>query len=1096
MLKKKFEDTFLKNNQSNTWLLSKRSYSVLALSLIALQSYSTEYSFSNYGINNSGNSLLNTAKFQPQDQIKGIVSNVKGEPLAGVSVKEKGTANVVLTSSNGSYSITVKNNTAILEFSYIGFLPVERKVSTDVSNIVLEEDNTALDEVVVVGYGTQKKQHLTGAVSSINGKELQSRPVQNVGQALQGLMPGLNVQASGLGGELNQNMSINIRGAGTIGAGSSSSPLVLIDGMEGDLFSLNPQDIENISVLKDVAASSIYGSRAPFGVILITTKSGKQGKTAVGYNNNFRFGSPRGLPTMLDSKTFAHYYNEAASNSNQGAVFTQEVLDLIEAYQKGEITTTTTVNNSNRFNYYGGSNGNTNWFEEFYRDFTSSQEHSLNVSGGNEKVNFYTSGGFMDQNGLNRYADDNLQRYNLNNKINVKISDKLEFMSNTRFVREDYDKPTHMNALFYHNIARRWPTVPLYDNIGNYAEPSEVSQLLDGGRTKTQEDALSQQLQLTFRPLANWNIVGNVNYNIENINNHTEVLKAYAYDADNNGYLIPVSDNAAGYTGVSGFNAKNEYFSTNFFTDYSLQLNENHQFKFLVGFNSERTKTRTLSGSRSDLITDNIPTLNTATNNPNTSGGFQHWATAGFFGRVNYNYQDRYLLEVNGRYDGSSRFPTALRWNFFPSVSAGWNVANESFFPFKDHISMLKIRGSYGELGNQGTDNWYPFYLVMPVSAGTGSWLLGSTKPNSANAPGLVSETLTWERVSSWNAGLDIQFFNSRLNASMELYKRNTFDMIGPAPLLPAILGTNVPQINNANMYSKGFEIDITWKDNIGQVGYSIRGVLSDDYQVVTEFNNPNGNLSTWYNGRRMGEIWGYTTAGMAKTQEEMDAHLVHTKQTFATQWFAGDIMYTDINGDGAINAGANTLANPGDNSIIGNNQPRYRYSFNLAANYKGFDINAFFQGVGKRDHFPNGPYFWGASGGMWQSAGFAENMDYFRDESSLSVQNGVMDINTDAYLPRPYFTTNKNTITQSRYLLNASYLRLKNAQIGYTLPATALQKIHISRLRFYLSGENLLTFTKMAKVFDPETVGLGGWNDGKSYPFSTVYSFGLSVNF
>lgn len=493
---------------------------------------------------------------------------------------------------------------------------------------------------------------------------------------------------------------------------------------------------------------------------------------------------------------------------------------------------------------------------------------------------------------------------------------------------------------------------------------------------------------------------------------------------------------------------------------------------------------------------DDVPTLNTALGTPSTSGRYEHWATAGFFGRFNYSYKDRYLLEINGRYDGSSRFPRELRWNLFPSYSVGWNIANEDFFPWKEQISMLKLRGSYGELGNQYTQNWYPFYSTMPVSSNSGNWLIGATRPNTAGAPGLIASTLTWERVTSWNIGADIQTFNNRLDLALEVYKRNTFDMIGPAPELPAILGTEVPRLNNAEMYSRGIELNVNWKDRIGEVNYSVRAILSDDVQTVTKYPNPTGTLNNWYDGRRNGEIWGYTTIGIAKTQEEMDAHLANTTQSFSSQWFAGDIMYEDRNGDGIVNAGGNTLSNPGDLKIIGYQLPRYNYSFDLNASYKGFDVRAFFQGVGKRDYMPNGPYFWGANGGMWQSAGFVENMDFFRDETSVMVQNGVLDINTDAYLPKPYFGNNKNQQTQTRYLQNAAYLRLKNAQIGYTLDPNTISKLGLSRVRVYVSGENLLTFTKMAKVFDPESVGLGGWNDGKTYPFSTVYSFGLNINF
>lgn len=1102
MFKNTFRSAFSHGNrltkECSQLRFSKKSYSILALSLLALHGYSYGNTANPSGLFSSPVNIESKANTPGIFQLvkEGFVSDTEGKPIAGVTVKEKGTNNIVLTSTNGAFKINVKSTNAVLEFTFVGYLSQEKNVNDNLNAISLISDNKSLEEVVVVGYGTQKKSHLTGAVSTIKGEDLESRPVQNATQALQGLIPGLNVQTSGLGGELNQTMSVNVRGSGTIGVGSRSSVLVLIDGMEGDMNALNPQDIDNITVLKDAAASAIYGSRAPFGVILITTKTGKNGKINVNYSNNVRLGKPRGLPTMLDSKTFANYYNEVAANDGEAAKFTQVVLDRIDAYQKGEITTPTVADPSNRWQYYTGSNANTNWFDEFYRDYTTSQEHSMSANGGNEKFNFYTSGNYMDQNGLNRYANDNFQRYSFSNKINAKVSEKVDFMSNTRFVREDYDKPVHMNDLFYHNIARRWPTVPVKDENGYYTDPSEIAQLLDGGRARTQKDFLYQQLQLTVKPLKGWNIVGNVNYRIISENNHSDITKAYAYDVNSNPYGLAVGSNAAGYSFVSEFNQKDEYFSTNFFTDYTFKVNTDHEFKALLGFNSELNKYRNLLGSRVGLITDNIPTLNTATSNPSAAGGYQHWSTAGFFGRINYSYKDRYLAEVNGRYDGSSRFPSDLRWNLFPSVSLGWNVANESFFPWKEQVSMFKLRGSYGELGNQYTDNLYPFYATMPVNINAGTWLIGPEKPNVASAPGLIASSLTWERVKSWNVGLDVQTFSNRMNIVAEIYQRNTFNMIGPAPDLPAVLGTTVPRVNNAEMNSKGFELQVSWRDKIGGLTYSITGVLSDDKQTVTKYPNFNGNLNNWYDGRRVGEIWGYTSIGIAKTQAEMDAHLATTTQSFGSRWQAGDIMYTDLNGDGQVNNGANSLGNPGDISIIGNNQPRYRYSLDLQASYKGFDVRAFFQGVGKRDHMPNGPYFWGAQSGMWQSAGFKENMDFFRDENSAMVQNGILEVNKDSYLPRPYFNSTKNQLTQTRYIQNAAYLRLKNAQIGYTLPQASLSKLGISKVRFYLSGENLLTFTKMAKVFDPETVGLGGWNDGKTYPFSTVYSFGLNVNF
>ncbi|PTX18056.1 TonB-linked SusC/RagA family outer membrane protein [Pontibacter mucosus] len=1032
--------------------------------------------------------------------VQGKVTGSKGEALPGVTVVLKGTTTGTTTGVDGSFSLNVPNGTGTLVFSYIGY--VAQEVSVDgksTLNITLQEDTKALDEVVVVGYGEQKKANLTGSVSTVSSEVLESRPVQNVGQALQGVMPGLNLQTTGLGGELNQPLNFNIRGAGTIG-NTSSSPLVLIDGMEGNLNAINPQDIESVTVLKDAAASSIYGSRAPFGVILVTTKSGKAGKNRVSYSNNFRISDPMGLPTMMDSYTFAMYFNEAAANGGESPKFSQEVLDRIQQYQRGEIDYATVPNaNGDRYEYYTGSHGNTDWFKEQYKDNSFSQEHNVSLNGGTENMQYYVSGGYLDQGGLTRHGGDEFQRYSFSGKIDAKISELAKFNYSARYVRQDFTKATHLTDLFYHNVARRWPTVPVTDPNGHWSDPSEIAQLREGGRLNTQEDWLYQQAQLTLTPAKGWNIIANGNYRIRNYNNHNDVLPAYGYDVAGEAYAIPVGWNSAGYTYVYEYALKEDYFSSNIYSDYSFSFNDSHNFKVLGGFNSELTKYRDLGGSRTGLITPLLPTINTATNDSRaTAGGYQHWAIAGFFGRLNYNFKERYLLELNGRYDGSSRFIRDKRWNFFPSVSAGWNVANEDFWTFDDLIQTFKIRGSYGELGNQQTNNWYPFYTLQPVSVGTGGWLLNGQKPNTAGAPGIVSTLLTWERVTSWNAGFDVALLNNRLNLNFDYFQRKTFDMVGPAPELPVILGTGVPQINNTDMESKGFEIEASWQDNIGEFNYGVRAVLADDYQVVTKYPNVTGNISQYYNGRKFGEIWGYTTVGIAKTQAEMDAHLEKVDQSsMGSNWGPGDIMYADLNGDGKINGGAGTLDDPGDRSIIGNSAMRYRYSLDLTGDWKGFDVRVFFQGVGKRDYMPNGPYFWGVNGGMWQSAGFMEHMDFFRDENSPMVQAGVAGVNLDSYFPAPDFGYGgKNQQTQTRYLQNGAYLRLKNVQLGYSLPASLTSKIGVDRVRLYVSGENLLTFTDMIDIFDPESVGLNGWNDGKTYPYARVLSFGLNLNF
>lgn len=1032
--------------------------------------------------------------------VSGKVTDSLGTPLPSVSVAVQGTTTGTTTNASGQYSIVSPAN-GVLVFSFVGFETAYEAVTSETIDVIMRTASTSIiDEVVVVGYGSQKKANLTGAVSSVNAEALESRPVSNTGQALQGLIPGLNLSTAGLGGELNQNLAVNIRGGGTIGSGSNSAPLVLIDGMEGDLNALNIQDIESISVLKDAGSAAIYGSRAPFGVILITTKKGKIGKPNINYNNSFRWTSPLGLPKMLDSYRFALYWNEAAQNDGEGAKFSEDILEKIIAYQNGTLDSgTTRAGTSSTWPMYTGSNANTDWFKEQYKSAAFAHDHNLSVSGGTERSQYYVSANFLDQDGLSRYGGDKFNRYSLTGKINTTLSDYVKFDYTSRFVREDYRKAAHMSDLFYHNIARRWPTVPVKTPDGlYYSDASEIAQLVQGGMDNDQEDWIYQQGRLTVTPVKNWNIVADANYRIFNFHAHREILPAYSGDVQGRPVPLAVGYNSAGYTYVYEYARKDNYFSTNIFTDYGFRVKDDHDFKVLLGFNSELNKYRTVGASRTGLITPLVPTINTATSDSRaTEGQYQHWATAGFFGRLNYNFQEKYLLEVNARYDGSSRFLRDQRWNLFPSVSLGWNIARENFWPDNWDIQNFKARASYGELGNQNTGNWYPFYLTQPFGVANGSWLLNGERPNSASAPGLVSTLLTWERVNSINFGLDISALRNRLTIIADYFKRKTLDMVGPAPELPVILGTSVPNINNTDMESYGFEIEATWRDRIGGFGYSIRGVLADDQQKVTNYPNPTGNISTWYNGRKSGEIWGYTTIGIAKTQAEMDAHLETTKQNaLGGNWQSGDIMYKDLNGDGKIDGGAGVLGNTGDRSIIGNSSPRYRYSLDLGADWKGFDFRLFLQGVGKRDWMPNGPYFWGASGGMWQSAGFETHMDYFRDENSVMVKAGKADVNLDAYFPRPYFNTGKNQQTQTRYLQSAAYLRVKNIQLGYSLPTSLASGLRLSKMRVYVSAENMFTFTRLTKTFDPETVGLSGWNDGKTYPLAKVLSLGLSVNF
>lgn len=541
----------------------------------------------------------------------------------------------------------------------------------------------------------------------------------------------------------------------------------------------------------------------------------------------------------------------------------------------------------------------------------------------------------------------------------------------------------------------------------------------------------------------------------------------------------------------------------NFYSDYSHTFNEAHNFKVMAGFQAENNKWRQLQATALDLISNEVDNINAATGKQTIDKSrLTHWATAGFFARLNYDYKERYLFEVNMRYDGTSRFAADKRWNVFPSFSAGWNIAREKFMePYSHIINNLKLRGSWGELGNQNTESLYPYIQLMKFVAADkdSQWLINNERPNTANAPDLVSALLGWETMRSWNIGVDLGMFNNRLTMSFDFFNRKTIDMVGPAPELPVILGAAVPKVNNADMQSVGWELDLGWQDRIKDFSYNVHFLLSDDRQKILKYPNPTGNLSTWNAEHYVGEIWGLTTIGIAKTDAEMNEHLASLpnggQDAIGTKWAAGDIMYKDVNGDGRITEGK-TLSDLGDLTIIGNNSPRYRFGLDMNASWKGFDVRIFLQGVMKRDAWLSDNMFWGANGGMWQASCFTSHLDYFRPEGDPEGAN------LDAYFPRPLSNNYaKNQKTQTGYLQNAAYMRLKNFQIGYTLPNRWTQKAGMSNVRIFFSGENLFTVTGLPDGFDPETINTGygatwGVQSGKSYPLSRTFSTGISVNF
>lgn len=1044
---------------------------------------------------------MHTMNMYAQNNISGFVKDSEGEPLIGISVvvkkgdiQEGGT----ITNMNGFYQIKATPD-ASLEFSCIGYKTQKTAVNgKEKINITLEADNQLLDEVVVVGFATQKKVNLTGSVSTVGSKELTSMPVRNTVLALQGQVPGLTIKQQS--GQLyGKNPNMQLRGLTTIGQGSNGDMLVLIDGMEGDPYSINPQDIENISVLKDAAASSIYGSRAPFGVILITTKKGKAGKTSINYNNNFRFNVPINMPSQADSYSWALFFNDGAHNDGNGDDISPARLQRIKDYIDGKISYSTIPVGDQWGTAYTEGNDNIYYYDVFYKDMTTGQEHNLSINGGNEKMNYFMSANYLTEDGTLNWNLDGLKRLNLFGKMEVKPYKFLTLGYSTRYIREDYHQPRVMSDEMFQLFGQYlWPVGPLYDPNGNLFNDT-VLRFRDGGQMKISNTTQVHQFNAVFEPIKGWRIVGDVNYRYRSYFNHTETIPVSQTCIDG---ITPGSvwDE---HSGVAEDVGRNEYININAYSDYEKTFADRHYFKVMAGFQAEQYNTRTVYAQKEGLIVPDIPTINTSSGlfngeqvPPNVAGDYNRWRTAGFFGRLNYNYMEKYLLEANLRYDGSSRFRSVNRWGLFPSFSIGYNIAKEAYFePLKPYINTFKLRASYGSLGNQNTSSYYPTYQAMGFANVSGSWLINGQKTNIAWPPSLISKALTWEEIRSWNIGLDFSLLNNRFTGSFDYFIRKTLNMIGPADELPVILGTNVPNTNNTDLQTKGFELEIAWRDRaFNSLNYGIRFVLSDAQAKITRYSNPSRTLNKYYAGMKWGQIWGYESIGIARSDDQMLEHLASLpnggQSSLGSDWQAGDIMFKDVNKDGRIDTGANTVEDHGDLVVIGNTTPRFNYGIDITADWKGIDFRLFLQGVGKRDYFQRSKYFFGSIGGSkWGTMVLKQHLNYYRDDP-----DHPLGLNTNSYYPRPHLDNGKNYQVQSMYLQNAAYMRIKNLQLGYTLPSRITNKIGITNCRIFVSGENLFTFTKMKDLFDPETIGENG--EGNVYPLTKTYSMGLSVTF
>lgn len=1054
-------------------------------------------------------------------RIGGVVKDVAtGELLTGVSIKIKGSNTGTVTDAQGKFELEVPDG-AELEVSYLGYAPTTITTTGKTSfEIMLTMTSTTLDQMVVVGYGTTKKVNLTGAVDQVGSEVLENRPTANATRSLQGALPGLFITFPT--GMPNQNYDPVVRGVGSIGAGGRA--LVMVDGVPGSLDRLNPNDIKSVSVIKDASAAAIYGARGAFGVILVTTKDGEEGKVQANYSYNYNVTQRTVVPEFLtNGYLWAEEFNTAyfgryktyPTTVNTGMVFSQEYLqELKRRYEDGNLPSVGIDPATGDYVYYGS----TDWDRLLYNDHSPSQEHNVSVSSGNDRAGFYLSARYFQKDGAYRYNTDTYNDYNLRAKGHLKVSSWLEITNNFSLSASDYTMPQshHVGG----NPQRRI-----------YFEGFPIAMLRNPDGTFTRTGALTIQSFFTGNENASsyhyHRISDIVGLDAKFLDNRLKIHGDFSYiltpyTRKHQRTPISFSESPGEFTVhqpdndfISRLLRKDKYIGTNLYGSFDQKINK-HNFKVLAGFNYENTDREDAEFTRYELLNPSLPdpSLAVGQNFTLTGGGYE-WTTVGVFSRINYNYDDRYLIELNGRYDGSSKFPFNQQYGFFPSVSAGWRVSQESFWRVsKNILSDLKIRGSYGSLGN-GNVSPYSYLETMPVSRL--GLILDGVNPQMTNNPNVIPEGLTWERVRSFNGGIDVSFLNYRLDLTFDKYVRYTDGMFTPGLPLPNVFGASVPKGNYADLRTPGWELSLGWNDRIeakSPFSYSAKFTLSDNYSEVTKYNNPNGLINTYYTGQIVGDVWGYQTDGLFQSMEQIINEAVDQSRVAATtnakdEILPGDVKFVDKNNDGKIDRGANTLDDHGDLLIIGNVQPRHLFGFTGSASWNDFNFRVFVQGVGKRGWWPGNDagLFWGQFQRPYNPQPMDVYNNYWREDRP------------DAYFPRlvgysANGTGQNNSLNQpsDRYFQNAAYVRLKNISIGYNLPLSLIQKAGLRAVNVYFSGEDLWVWSPMFKytrAFDPEAI-VSDLSDeknayvqdidiqypGLTYPNLKSFTFGMQISF
>ena len=981
-----------------------------------------------------------TASVQQKKTVTGTVVDASGIPVIGANVMVKGTTNGTITDMDGRFTLEVTDG-AVLEVSYIGYLSQNVKATGSNISVVLKEDTQRLDEVVVVGYGTQKKANLTGAVTSVSIDDMAKRQVGQTSMALQGLIPGVAItQRSGQPGA--DGGTISIRGKTTL---NNNDALILVDGVEMGINDIDPSLIESISVLKDAASSAIYGSRAANGVILITTKRADADKFSVSYNGYVGWQSPTDLPEKVGAIDHMLMMNTAYTNVGKSPLYSDE---YIEEYRKGMLT------DPDRY-------PDTDWYDECLTNSGLMQSHFVSISGGSKRIRTNASFGYLDQEGITENT--NYSRYTVRLNTDMDIAKNLSARIDAHLAMVDQNEPARMGEAF-HWMSRIPANQAGVLTSGQWGEgwngDNPIAFTNDGGLKKQKKPTAVVNATLNYKPFEWLTLQGNyaANYWENHISNFNKMVQTYKYD----GTPYYRSPQKSTLTDETQRNFRNLLTLS---ATFEKQFND-HGLKVLFGYQQEDYRYDNHRGYRENYVFPDYPVLDAGgEENQKAYGNSSEWALRSYFGRINYDYKGKYLLEANIRYDGSSRFASGNKWGAFPSFSAGWRISEESFFePIKDVVNNLKIRASWGQLGNQNIGDYYPYFSMVNLD---NKYVFDKTISSGAAIVNMANKNITWETTTSTDIGLDVTLFN-KLNITADYFYKVTDDILMKLNI-PLIIGMNAPQQNAGKMENRGWEIALSYADHVGDFNYRASFNLSDVRNKILDMRGVNETgLTVNREGEEMYSLYGLEAIGYIQP-EDYDANGNYMGATQYGNFGPGDIKYKDQNGDGVINTS--------DYVIMGGTIPRYTFGLSLYGEYKGIDLNLLLQGVGKA----NG-YIYGQGIQTFIEGGTVQEQhkDYWTPD------------NRDAAFPRLAFNEVNNMQNSSFWMKNAAYMRLKNIQLGYTLPKKVLQKTPLSYVRFYVSADNLLTIDKFWKGFDVEApVGNGGY-----YPQMKTMSIGVNLRF